>query len=158
MTLLVSATTECNPMGVDKKLSYLLTVNVAIICTALTKEWMIFFLQRLNLFSNLNSIFYFRTKDQNMLYRNQTYHSYTRSMLVNLMEDISKESEDVCELGIVSKILAILHIITICFQRLIQLIPNNTNLIKSIILLKLFLISKRCWQGLCTHITHQKYQ
>ena len=86
-----------------KKLCFFLTENVAIICTALTKEWMNFFLQRLNLFSNLNSIFYFRTKDQNMLYRNQTYHSYTRSMLVNLMEDISKESEDVCELGIVSK-------------------------------------------------------
>ena len=41
--------------------------------------------------------------EPNMLCKNQTYPSYATSMLVNLMGGISNESEDVCELGMVSK-------------------------------------------------------
>ena len=81
-----------------------MTQKVVITCTAFTKERLIFlFYPRLHLFSKLNLSFFFRPKDKNMLYKNQTQPSYASSMLVNLMEDISIEGGDVCELGMVSK-------------------------------------------------------
>ena len=48
-------------------------------------------------------LIFFRTLEPNMLCKNQAYPSYATSLLVNLMRGISNGSEDVCELGMVSK-------------------------------------------------------